>query len=491
MKNNFIAAAMSVCFLVCSQVSFGQRYLSEVFTDVVVTQDVLYSSNITVITGSPSLEDLYLDVYEPMGDTETNRPVVIVAHDGEYLPEQLNRLPFGTKSDSAVAHLCTKLAKRGFVAISYDYREGWNPTSSSQEVRLGTYINAHYRAVQDGFTVVRFLKNDASTQGNTFGIDTSRIVTGGIGTGGQVSLSMAFLDKYSEINLPKFINPMTMQSFIDTSLSADIYGMNTRPLNIGNHVFENNTIHMAFHLGGFVGDSSWIELSDIPVVSFASVTDPFSPYDFGASIMRITGDFYMNVSGAKGVQRRQNVYANNAPFANATFTDPYTTQANQLNEGLEGLYPFYRPGTEDSPWNWWDTTVWNIPHPQGGTFNDAGMQTNPDMSATKAQTYLDTVVNYLSPRIVCALQLPGCVTSSVSELSTFAALQVYPNPAKAAINIDVEGFDRAQLISQTGRVVASTLQPKMSLANVENGVYLLRVWLNDGSVHVKRVVRTE
>lgn len=474
--------------------SSAQRYTSEIFSDVTITHDVQYANNITIITGAPAPENLLMDVYEPTGDAETERPVVLVAHGGEYLPPPLNGLTYGEKSDSAVVHLCSSLAKRGFVAISYQTRLGWNPNGVTQEDRTGTYLNAFYRATQDGFSVIRYLRMDADSQGNTFGIDTTRIISGGLGTGGQISSAMAFLDRHEELELPKFLDLMTLQSYIDTSLSANVYGTLTRPLNVANNPSYSNEFHFAFNVGGYVGDSSWIEPGDVPMVSMASPTDPFSPIEFGASIIRTTGDFLINCSGSKGIQQRQQSLGNNLSFSTVNYSDPYSTQANLINDGIEGYYPFYRPAIEDAPWNYWDTVTWNIPHPSGGTFNENGMLTNPDMSITKGKTYLDTVVNYLCPRIVCALNLAGCPNAGLNENNLQDAFTVYPNPSMGAFTVLMDNGPDARTIrisDFSGKLLheEKTNGQKVELELDQTGIFTISVYSKYGVSHRKIVIQ--
>ncbi len=125
--------------------SAQNRYLEEVFTDVTVTSDVKYGENFSVISGAPVLEDLLMDVYMPEGDTEDMRHLIILAHEGNYLPKGLNTPPFGTRKDSCLVEMCTQFAKRGWVAVSMSYRLGWNPLAPTQEGRSGTFMNAIYR----------------------------------------------------------------------------------------------------------------------------------------------------------------------------------------------------------------------------------------------------------------------------------------------------------------------------------------------------------
>ena len=59
----------------------GDRYKMQIFSGFDITSDILYGNNISY-TGSS--EDLTLDVYEPTGDTETNRPLMIICHGGNF-----------------------------------------------------------------------------------------------------------------------------------------------------------------------------------------------------------------------------------------------------------------------------------------------------------------------------------------------------------------------------------------------------------------------
>ena len=75
--------------LACFENTFAQRYLNEVFTNVTVTNNVKYGRNVSVLTGTPAMQDLFMDVYEPTADTATKRPVIIYLHTGSFLPTPL------------------------------------------------------------------------------------------------------------------------------------------------------------------------------------------------------------------------------------------------------------------------------------------------------------------------------------------------------------------------------------------------------------------
>ena len=178
----------------------AQRYLKPTFAKVNV-QAAAYGKNYTVIfvpqTGKMFGQPLGMDVYTPAGDTETKRPLVIYLHTGNFLPTPQNGSPSGSFRDSTAVEICTRYAKMGYVVASADYRTGWNPVDTSQQRRISGLINAAYRGVQDARTCVRFFKEKATT----FGVDTTKIMMIGQGTGGYITLACASLDKFSEIEI--------------------------------------------------------------------------------------------------------------------------------------------------------------------------------------------------------------------------------------------------------------------------------------------------
>lgn len=475
----------------------AQRYLSEIFSSYQMTPDVTYGANLTVITGMPGLDTLLADIYmPPASDTVTNRPVICMAHTGSFLPVPLNGQCTGTRKDSTITWMARQFAMRGFVVVNFSYRLGWNPASQAQEVRTGTLLNAAYRGIQDSWTLVRYLKMTAATQGNPYGIDPDNIIMGGAGTGGYIGFGAAYLDSYDEINLAKFIDPNTGNSLVDTSLSGDIYGEWQRPLNLPNHVGYTNSISMAFNLGGAVGDSSWVEAGEPASVSFHCPTDPFAPYDFGAVIVPTTGDFVVNVSGSRGVARRNNSFGNNDAFANAGLSDPFTmaAQANPNNQGNEGLFAFNRasPPFEGSPWDFWDTTACPA------QLNASGLLTNPDMSMTKAMTYIDSVMGYLVPRIVCGTGLSECsLISAAGEELPLAAITVFPNPSNGILhvtsNVGSNVIETVNLIDLQGRKVMiqegiNSMQHSLDASNVSPGLYFMQVETRKGMLTKKVII---
>jgi acetyl esterase/lipase len=185
----------------------SMRYLDDVFTNVTVTSDVQFAENISILpailsggANPPSLVPIICDIYEPIGDNLTDRPVVILAHTGSFLPQVINGQPTGDKTDFSIAEQCTRWAKKGYVAVAMDNRLGWNPTSTDQDVRTSSLLQAAYRGIQDAKAMVRFMRM-TEDNGNPYGIDPNKIVLGGQGTGAYIALGYATLDDESKTKL--------------------------------------------------------------------------------------------------------------------------------------------------------------------------------------------------------------------------------------------------------------------------------------------------
>ncbi|MAX69284.1 MAG: hypothetical protein CMP60_06335 [Flavobacteriales bacterium] len=526
------------------------RYLDDVFTDVNISEIDTFAVNISiepVLFGlAPALLPIECDIYQPVGDTLTNRPVIIVSHTGSFLPPVANGQPTGSVKDSSIVEQCTRWAKKGYVAVAMGNRKGWNPTSTDQDVRTSTLLQAAYRGIQDAKAMVRFLRMTEDALGNPFGIDPTKIVLGGQGTGAYISLGYATLDDADvELNLPKFIdfsNPsapapyvipyffgnidgtdMTYAPLYDTlgnlmpivDTAGNLLGYHidsTMPLNIPNNPQYSNDINMAFNLGGALADISWLADGDIPIVSFHCENDQYAPIDTGDVIVPTTNDFVVEVMGSRAVQHYSNQYGNNDAFINAGFSfnsDPFTLAANVNNSGYEGLNIFITPAPsptpnafgeseeeQGSPWDWWDNATYDQMHqavhgsPAGyGAANS--LLGNPDMSATKARAYIDTIQGYLNPRIYVVLGLGGVLSvNNVVDHST----NIFPNPTKKNITIENSNFkiNTVELYNIAGQLVKSenvnSMSTNLDVSDLKKGIYILEIKSNETSIRRKLIV---
>ena len=547
MKKTLLNLFAVSLLLIGISVNAQNRYLDDVFTDVKLTDSVMFAQNVSIepmlINLSPALMPIYCDIYEPIGDSLTNRPVIIVSHTGSFLPPVANGQPTGSIKDSSIVEQCMRWAKKGYVAVAMGNRLGWNPLSTDQNVRTSTLLQAAYRGIQDAKAMVRYMRM-TEDNGNPYGIDPNKIVLGGQGTGAYISLGYATLDDESKLYLPKFIdqsNPqlpipyvvpvymgnidgtdMTYAPMLDSNGIPMIDTSNgvitpildsTSPLNIPNNPTYSNDINLAFNMGGALADISWLEAGDVPIVSFHCEKDQYAPIDTGDVIVPTTGELVVEVMGSRTVQHYSNLYGNNDVFLNAGFTDVVTNQANINNDGYEGLYVFKTPPPsttpnaygenyeeQGSPWDWWDNTTYGllaeaingIPGVTSpGYFEANSILDNPDMSPSKGRTYIDTIQSYLNPRIYVALNLGNNLSiHNVIDYST----TVYPNPAKHNLTIENINFtiNSIDIYNITGQLVISEYVNSMSTilntSDLEKGVYLLDIKSNNTSIKRKIII---
>ncbi|MEL7163708.1 MAG: hypothetical protein AAFN92_23315, partial [Bacteroidota bacterium] len=154
------------------------RYLDRIFSEVGEPTTEVYGANVDVFL--QAVNNLEVDVYEPVGDTASSRPVVVIFPTGNFLLQYLNRGPYGSRRDSAVMEVVDRVVSRGYVGMVAEYRTGWLASSPEQEIRTSTLLQAAYRGGQDAHTLARYLRKQVVEADNPFGIDTSRIVYFGL-----------------------------------------------------------------------------------------------------------------------------------------------------------------------------------------------------------------------------------------------------------------------------------------------------------------------
>lgn len=245
----------------------GDRYRQKIFSSVNTTSNVLYGNNVQWTGGSNT--DLYLDVYEPAGDTETSRPVVILIHGGSFVG--------GSKTGGDVVPLAQDFAKMGYVAVSIQYRLGMNtlpPDSVSA-------TEAVIRGYHDCKAAIRYLRWDEDQNGNTFGIDPGQVFLCGVSAGGFVATHIAYLDEVSE-----------MPSYVDYNKPGLGGGLEGESGNLG----YADTVSGIINICGALRDTAWMYIGDTPILSLHAVNDGTVPYGqdvvapfFGIPILVVNG----------------------------------------------------------------------------------------------------------------------------------------------------------------------------------------------------------
>jgi acetyl esterase/lipase len=105
------AAVAALAFAAPAAASAGERYVDPVFQSVEVEAGVPFGS---AVNNRGELQELLLDVYRPAGDAATGRAAVVFAHGGGFRS--------GSRSAPEILPLLEGYAKRGYVALSIDYR---------------------------------------------------------------------------------------------------------------------------------------------------------------------------------------------------------------------------------------------------------------------------------------------------------------------------------------------------------------------------------
>ncbi|MBI4929684.1 MAG: carboxylesterase family protein [Bacteroidetes bacterium] len=244
MKKLFITSA--TCLLT-SYILFAQnycgssRYDTVVFSNVTIDSTVVYGSNTNI---NNQTEILKLNVYQPTGDTAAIRPLIILAHGGSFMG--------GDKRD--MSYICMEMAKRGYVAVSINYRLGIGfPIDSIHAMR------AVWRATQDMKASVRFFRKDAATT-NSYKIDPNMIFIGGASAGAIMAVHYAYLDQPAEI-----------PSTIDTTIVGGLEGAS------GNSGYSSD-VKAIINICGAIADTCWMKPGDKNMVSLQGNNDNTVPY---------------------------------------------------------------------------------------------------------------------------------------------------------------------------------------------------------------------
>ena len=236
-------------------ISFSQtRYIDEVFDEISITEDLVYGNApdlpfIFLFESNTIDIDLNMDIYEPVGDTETQRPVIIFLHPGSFFS--------GSNDSGDMVSLASDAARRGYVGVSASYRLGLNIVSTYSGER------AVYRGVQDASAVVRYLRQHHED----LNIDPNKIFIWGSSAGSFIGLHLAYSD--------------------DSDRPDSTYGGDNDP-DLGCIDCEGNDfVHSSKPNGivscwGAIGDLNWINQEDnIPAVMFHGTLDFVVPHNSG------------------------------------------------------------------------------------------------------------------------------------------------------------------------------------------------------------------
>ncbi|HTF02847.1 MAG TPA: T9SS type A sorting domain-containing protein [Bacteroidia bacterium] len=278
MKKLIILAAIS-CSLFTETLSAqctGLRYRDIMFDDTTVS-NVTYGSNVTMSNAAITLR---MDVWMPKADTVTNRPLIILAHGGNFLG--------GSKTGADVLQFCNDFADMGYVVASIDYRIGMTnfpfPGPDSTDA-----TEAVMRAVHDAKAAVRYFKMNYAIGGNTYGIDTSNIFFMGVSAGGFMALQVAYLDDETEF-----------PAWCDTT---NQYGMHGGMEGLSGNPGYSSNVRAVINVAGALGDTAFIDAGDEPCMLFHGDADQTVPY--GSDLITLVGVYpLLQVDGSHSIDAR-------------------------------------------------------------------------------------------------------------------------------------------------------------------------------------------
>jgi hypothetical protein len=510
-KFTFLALLMAICL---SSLQAQVRYLDQVFTQASVTTTA-YGNNYTVITlsqlGHTAPLPQRVDVYTPVGDTATNRPLIIYLQTGNFLPISVNGSCGGTILDSSNVEFATRLAKMGYTVAVATYRQGWRPDLPQELLKRFTLINAAYRGVQDVRSCIRFFRKTAAVGGNPYGIDPNKIIVWGQGTGGYVSMAAAYLNTYEEIlttsDPMKFLLPTAAGNIpmVIPAYNGDVNGfppagqtvckvdaayaaatgfpVGDTLCTIQNAGYPSN-FNLCVNMGGALGDSTWLDAGEMPLISYHVPSDFFAPCQTDVlNVPTLNGaEPVVEVTGSCGLQDIIEQNGNNKIFKFVPASlDPYKVA------GYSGFRPFSgTPANSSSPWEWRGGPNPAPPSPLATCNNDA----------VSARKYIDTIVGYFAPRACLALAL-GCKFSKVNEInSAEIGLSVSPVPAVDAVMFQTteEPIRSIYVYDLSGRLVKAHTNIDSNVFRMErntlgNGLYIAELRFDKGAAR-RRIVFT-
>jgi len=241
-----------VTFLFAQEECVDGRYLDNIF-DINIETNIQYGENVNeTILGSSYNHELFMDIYYPENDIVEERPIIFFMFGGSFVG--------GSKSSGDIVALCTNYAKMGYVAVAIDYRLSqhlllFNPNEENA-------YRAVLKAIHDLKAAIRYFRMNYENN-NDYRIDPSRIYAGGVSAGAIAAVNAAYLNNLDEV--PSFL-------LNDINDIGGLEGLS------GNDGFDSN-FYGIVNLCGAVGDASWIEIDDIPIVSMHGDQDDIVPYD--------------------------------------------------------------------------------------------------------------------------------------------------------------------------------------------------------------------
>ncbi len=416
-------AAISSLFAQQNPDCIGNRFKETYFPEVEETRNVQYGQapQLLDIVG-PSVtanpfdqvlrpvliqQNLMFDFYEPAGDKMQERPLIIFAFGGAFV--------FGSRRDNYVVDLCIRYAKLGYAVASIDYRLTREISLAATKLDPGVAPKAVLKGTHDMKAAIRFFRN-SYFNGNPYRIDEKQIYAAGLSAGAFCATHAAYLREEEEI--PEVIYEHTMEN-------GGVEGNSGTP-------GVSSAVAGVISMSGALGEASWMDAGDVPIVSTHGTADNVVPY--GADSVTILGINYP-VDGSSVIHQRSEQL--NIPNAFYTYVG-----ASHAPESMNAAY------------------------------RDTGFAFTRDFM-------YEMVCNYLSTKV---------------EQLDANSWSLYPNPAKEVIHINGI-YDNAIAVIHdiTGReILRKTLHSNnesLPIGTLKNGVYQVSILQENKEIARKKFIK--
>jgi dienelactone hydrolase len=426
-----------------------------------------YKTTVDPVTGG--VKSLKLDVYRPvemqLGDAY---PVVVLLHGGGFVDGSRDNL----------TDLCGKLAEHNAIAVTMDYRLGWDTDGDGDNDRpgqddfvdpqdcqgdLSSGLKAMYRASQDIHSALTYVIANRTV----FGVDTAHMYLGGYSAGGIAALHYAFGE----------------QSEFD-QLWQDYGHSNTLEDELG-PVWAQNTPHARVQgilvVSAGVYDLDFVDANEnVAVLSLHGLDDRTVPSDHGTLTDCVNG---IAVQGSQAIaeRRRQQGFCNrmlldlNGDHENAWLGSGFTAFANRNAFYARQSACFFRlVGCA----NW---------ACQSFPLANVNCSDEDCTSCTSAACNVSSIESLLG-------QCPNNLGLGQEE-NTLLDLAVFPNPAHRQLSIDYPGLGPyfCRVSDAAGRSLLyfrlqSGLQ-QIDISQLAPGPYVLSATNERGETGYARFVR--
>lgn len=496
-----LLAGLFISYLpVQSQNCTDCRYLTEIFDSVQVTENIKFAEG---ENSEGDQQELFMDIYQPVGDTVTKRPVLLFAFGGAFVT--------GTRKENYVKLACRRYAKAGYVAAAMDYRIGIDFIAGLSDPGKEA-IRVFFRSMQDLRASVEYVYYTAQN-GNPYAVDTNLIFLGGASAGAIAALFTEYCD-----------SPTKMAEIGDTSVLNDFGGFEA-----SSSIYPGYSRDVAgiVNVAGAMTNADWVEAGKAPHISAHGDEDNTVPYE---------DDNDLNSGlGLLGITLEGSYLIDQAAQSKGLCSYLYTIEGGDHPSG--GAPPEYFDGI----FNRWMPRMHAIIEER--TFCCAGtvsIEGDSTVSDTETQIKLVAENTGFSPTDIKWCSLPCSVISredsiansnaivgeyyiataydsscqatdfvriseaeenpdTVSTVSTVQEqpMRIYPNPSNGEILISSEtAFEKIYIIDMRGKIVAEKVRGeqygtpnlRISIQHLQQGTYFV-VAQNEKNIYRARLVK--